>query len=135
MRSAAGFSATGSCLTVEATWDEAEAEAATGGDGAAVTAVLAPGSVFTVAAEDNRSSILHMNYKFTFGAKLCSILVQKPPNRKIEAGSEGGQGWKEGRWWWGQQTLLTLCQRQGKGVSRLVGRALGGSSSSCSRGR
>lgn len=58
MRSGAGFSATGSCLTVvaeEATWAEAAAEAATGGDGAAVTAVPAPGSVFTVAAEHNRS--------------------------------------------------------------------------------
>lgn len=61
MRSGAGFSATGSCLTVvaaEATWAEAGAEAATGGDGAAVTAVPAPGSVFTVAAEHNRSGNL-----------------------------------------------------------------------------
>lgn len=62
MRSAAGFSATGSCLTVvaaEATWAEVAAEAAAGGDGAAVTAVLAPGSVFTGAAEHNRSSNLN----------------------------------------------------------------------------
>lgn len=61
MRSGAGFSATGSCLTVvaaEATWAEAGAEAATGGDGAAVTAVPAPGSVFTVAAEHHRSGNL-----------------------------------------------------------------------------
>lgn len=61
MRSGAGCSATGSCLTVvaaEATWAEAGAEAATGGDGAAVTAVPAPGSVFTVAAEHHRSGNL-----------------------------------------------------------------------------
>lgn len=37
--------------------------------------------------------------------------------------------WAE--WGW---TLLTLCQRQGKGGGHLAGRTLGGASSSCSRG-
>lgn len=52
MRSCDEFSAPCSCLTVvaaEATWtEEAGAGVVTGGDGPAVTAVPAPGSVFTV---------------------------------------------------------------------------------------
>lgn len=52
MRSCDEFSAPCSCLTVvaaEATWtEEAGAGVVTGGDGPAVTAVPAPGSIFTV---------------------------------------------------------------------------------------
>lgn len=58
MRSCAEFSAPCSCLTVvaaEATWTEVGTGTVTGGDGPAVTAVPAPGSVFTVAAEHNRN--------------------------------------------------------------------------------
>lgn len=43
-------------VAADATWTEVGAETATGGDGAAVTAVPAPGSVFTVAAEHNRNT-------------------------------------------------------------------------------
>lgn len=53
MRSCAELSAPCSCLTVvaaEATWAEVGTGAVTGGDGPAVTAVPAPGSVFTVTA-------------------------------------------------------------------------------------
>lgn len=45
-------------MAADATWAEVGAETATGGDGAAVTAVTAPGSVFTVAAEHNRNTSL-----------------------------------------------------------------------------
>lgn len=54
MKSCAELSAPCSCLTVvaaEATWTEVGTGAVTGGDGPAVTAVPAHGSVFTVAAE------------------------------------------------------------------------------------
>lgn len=44
-------------VAAEATWAEAGAEAATGGDSAAVTDVPAPGSVFTVAAVHNHRPI------------------------------------------------------------------------------
>ena len=54
MRSCVELSAPCSCLTVvaaEAMLTEVGTETVTGGDGPAVTAVPAPGSVFTVAAE------------------------------------------------------------------------------------
>lgn len=54
MRSCPELSAPCSCLTVvaaEATWTEVGTGAVTGGDGPDVTAVPAPGSVFTVATE------------------------------------------------------------------------------------
>lgn len=53
MRSCAELSAPCSCLTVVAAWTEVGPGAVTGGDGPAVTAVLAPGSVFTVAAQSD----------------------------------------------------------------------------------
>lgn len=59
MRSCIELSAPCSCLTVvavEVTWTEVGTGAVTGGDGPAVTAVPAPGSVFTVAAEREKDS-------------------------------------------------------------------------------
>lgn len=56
MRSCVELSAPCSCLTVVAAeGTEMGAGAVTGGDGPAVTAVPAPGSVFTVAAEKQAS--------------------------------------------------------------------------------
>lgn len=67
MRSCAGCSAPCSCLTVvasEETWTEVEMGVVTGGDGPAVTAVPAPGSVFTVRAEEQTETfiLIYLHY-------------------------------------------------------------------------
>jgi len=81
MRSCAELSAPCSCLTVvaaEATLTEEAPGAATGGDGAAVTAVLAPGSVFTVGSDSREESVRERFIPIIphswFQAELCLLV-------------------------------------------------------------
>ncbi|KAF3858355.1 hypothetical protein F7725_011556 [Dissostichus mawsoni] len=93
--------------------------AVAGGDGAAVTAVPAPGSVFTVEEERHSGKA---KYWMNSGGEM------KPgeEDRMVENG--GGNNGEGGEW---GRIPLTLCQRQGKGGGRLSARTWGGSS--CSR--
>lgn len=95
MRSCAEFSAPCSCLTVvaaEATWTGADPGVGAG-PGPAVTAVQAPGSVFTVAAEKHTRGIDLMNSPFTTGVSFGFVLgIDEHFSGQCGLGDESGDG-------------------------------------------
>lgn len=76
-------------VAAEATWTEVGTGAVTGGDGPAVTAVPAHGSVFTVAAEKQtrERKIVHVKLKIVW-KEMIGKKMYRMEKKKMESGNQ-----------------------------------------------